>query len=335
MFCVCQGTTCTYISHSCFPVLYQFSSRKIWFRSKHLLLLLRPVSLTQISCLCQPMLTPKCGVVPLQSTVVSGTTRSQCAYTSSPFAISSPVQMKTSSQTSSPIIAASRVSSMEPLSASSSKPYVIPTGLPSGNYSLASCSDPTLPNPDSPDYITKCLYSNCQQVKANVVTYWQDYQKTGDTGTFLDQFAYYVGPTNGMYCDAEYSLLDCTDAGVCTSYNWPGGWLLMSEVIQFTQFYRTIYQGFANNYATTLGLCADFGKTFSPVDDTSTIWQKVLIAIAGLFGGQIVASIFRKLLFNTITELAEANSEYITQLKLFTSNVASGGSTIGINLDIP
>lgn len=183
--------------------------------------------------------------------------------------------------------------------------------------------------------MTKCAYVNCQEIKANAITYWQDFQKTGETGTFLDQFAYYMGPTNGMDCDAEYSLLDCTDAGDCTSYNWPGGWLLMREVIQFTQFYRMIYQGFANNYATTLGLCANFGTTFAPVDDASTLWQKILIAIAGLFGGQIVASIFRKILFYTIGELAEANGEYITQLKLFTSNVAAGGAGIGINLDIP
>lgn len=86
----------------------------------------------------------------------------------------------------------------------------------------------------------------------------------------------------------------------------------MREVIQFTQFYRTIYQGFANNFATTLALCTEFGKTFSPVDDTSTLWQKILTAIAGLFGGQILASIFRKLLFYTIGRLAEENSEYIT-----------------------
>ena len=111
--------------------------------------------------------------------------------------------------------------------------------------------------------------------------------------------------------------------------------MLTREVIQFTQFYRTIHQGFANNFATTLGLCSAFGKTFSPVDDTSTLWQKVLIAIAGLFGGQIIASIFRKILFFTVSELAAANAEYITQLKLFTSNVASGGATIGINLDVP
>ena len=280
-------------------------------------------------CVCQGT------TLPLQSTVISGTTRSQCAYTSSPFAIITPTQMKTSSQQSSPMVAASGSSSMTSLSPSSSKPYVIPTNLPSGNYSLASCANPILPNPNEPDYLTKCLYSNCQEVKANALTYWQDYQTAGDPGAFLDQFAYYMGPTNGMYCDAEYSLLDCTDAGVCTSYNWPGGWLLIREVIQFTQFYRTIYQGFANNYATTLGLCTEFGKTFSPVDDTSTLWQKVLIAIAGLFGGQILASIFRKLLFYTIGQLAEENSEYITQLKLFNSNVASGGATIGINLDIP
>lgn len=111
--------------------------------------------------------------------------------------------------------------------------------------------------------------------------------------------------------------------------------MLMREMIQFTQFYRTIYQGFANNFDTTLGLCSAFGKTFAPVDDTSTLWQKVLIAIAGLFGGQIIASIFRKILFSTVSALAEANAEYITQLKLFTSNVASGGAGIGINLDVP
>ena len=221
------------------------------------------------------------------------------------------------------------------MSVSSSQPYTIPTGLPSGNYSLASCANPLLPNPDSPDYITKCGYSSCQEVKGNGIAYWQDYQKTGNTGTFLDQFAYYMGPTNGMYCDAEYSTDDCTQAGVCTSYNWPGGWLLISEVVQFTQFYRSLYQGFANNFETTLGLCAPFADTFAPVSDTSTLWQKVLIAIAGLFGGQIIASIFRKILFNTAEELAKENAEYITQLKLFTGNVATGGAAIGINLDIP
>lgn len=60
-----------------------------------------------------------------------------------------------------------------------------------------------------------------------------------------------------------------------------------------------------------------------------------MVAIAGLFGGQILASIMRKLLFYTVSKLAEENSEYITQLKLFTSNIASGGATIGINLDVP
>lgn len=109
----------------------------------------------------------------------------------------------------------------------------------------------------------------------------------------------------------------------------------MSEVVQFTQFYRSLYQGFSNNFETTLGLCSPFADTFAPVTETSTLWQKVLIAIAGLFGGQIIASIFRKILFFTINELAEANSEYITQLKLFTSNIATGGAAIGINLDVP
>ena len=219
--------------------------------------------------------------------------------------------------------------------ASSSIPYSIPTGLPSGNYSLASCANAILPDPDSPDYMTKCAYANCQEVKANAITYWQDYQNAGSSGTFLDQVSYYMGPTNGMYCDTEYSVLGCADAYPCTTYNWPAGWMLMREVIQFTQFYRTIYQGFANNYATTLGLSAAFGSEFAPVDEASTLWQKVLIAIAGLFGGQIIASIFRKILFYTVNELAAENAEYITQLKLFTSNIASGGATIGINLDVP
>ena len=107
----------------------------------------------------------------------------------------------------------------------------------------------------------------------------------------------------------------------------------MREVIQFTQFYRTIYQGFASNYATTLGLCTVFGKTFSPVDNTSTLWQKILTAIAGLFGGQILAQIFRKILFVVVAKLAEENAEFITQLKLFTTNLASGGAAIGINLN--
>ena len=179
--------------------------------------------------------------------VSSAAGESQSAYTSSSLATSTPTETKMSPPESSPWIAATRSSLVIDSSASISRPYVIPTGLPSGNYSLADCSNPILPNPDSPDYITKCLYSNCQQVKANAITYWQEHQKMGQNGTILDQFAYYLGPTNGMYCDTEYSLLGCTDAGACTSYNYPGGWLLMREVIQFTQFYRTIYQGFANN----------------------------------------------------------------------------------------
>ena len=107
----------------------------------------------------------------------------------------------------------------------------------------------------------------------------------------------------------------------------------MREVIQFTQFYRTIYQGFATNYATTLALCTVFGKTFSPIDTTSNLWQKVLTAIAGLFGGQILANIMRKLLLVATTRLAEENAEFVTQIKLFTTNLASGGAAIGINLN--
>ena len=253
---------------------------------------------------------------------------SQIARISPSLNTSSPTPTSLSSQTSAPIVASIVSSSARPSSL---------FGSPSGNYSLANCANSLLPNPDSPDYMTKCGYSNCQAIKTDAITYWHHAQapKNGLPITFLDQITYYMGPTNGMYCDAEYSLLGCTDAGACTSYNWPGAWLLVREMIQFTQFYRTIYQGFAGNYATTLGLCTVFGKTFSPVDQTDTLWEKILTAIAGLFGGQMLAVIFRKILFFTIGELAAENAEYITQLKLFTTNIASGGAAIGINLNQP
>ena len=286
-----------------------------------------PASITTMFCVCQGI------TLPLLSTVASSF---RCAYTSSPFPAKKPVQVKTYSQTPSPIVAATGSSSIKPLSVSISRPYVAPTDLPPGNYSLASCSNSVLLNPDHPEETIKCLYADCQEIKAKAIAYWKDYQKAGNPGSFLDQFASYMRPTtDGMYCDVEYSLVQCTDPGDCTSYNWPAGWMLTTEVIRFTQFYRKIYDGFDHNFAPTLGLCYEFGKTLAPVDVQSTLWQKILIAIAGLFGGQILASIFRKILLTLAKTFAEANAEIITQVKLFTTNLASAGANIGVNLDEP
>lgn len=111
--------------------------------------------------------------------------------------------------------------------------------------------------------------------------------------------------------------------------------MLALEVDAFTQFYRTIFEGFDYNFGITSDLADEFCTTFAPVTETNTLWTKILIAIAGAFGGQILGIILRKTLLSVATEWAEANPELITQAKLFASNLAIAGGNIGVNLDVP
>lgn len=118
-------------------------------------------------------------------------------------------------------------------------------------------------------------------------------------------------------------------------YDWPGAWLLALEVDAYTKFYRTIFSGFDYNFGITDGLAGEFCDTFAPVTETSTLWTKILIALAGAFDGQILGMILRKTLLTLATKWAEDNPKLITQSKLFASNLAIAGGTIGVNLDIP
>lgn len=193
-------------------------------------------------------------------------------------------------------------------------------------------------------FIEKCTYADCQGVKANALDQWQAYSGTNGDLSFLDIILASFGPVgdSGWYCAAEYEDT-CSSSAVCTDvtwgtervYDWPGAWLLALEVDAFTQFYRTIFEGFDYNFGITSDLADEFCTTFAPVTETNTLWTKILIAIAGAFGGQILGIILRKTLLSVATEWAEANPELITQAKLFASNLAIAGGNIGVNLDVP
>lgn len=212
-----------------------------------------------------------------------------------------------------------------------------------GNYTLARCTDPVLADLSVP-FIEKCTYADCQGVKANALDQWQAYSGTNGDLSFLDIILASFGPVgdSGWYCAAEYEDT-CSSSAVCTDvtwgtervYDWPGAWLLALEVDAFTQFYRTIFEGFDYNFGITSDLADEFCTTFAPVTETNTLWTKILIAIAGAFGGQILGIILRKTLLSVATEWAEANPELITQAKLFASNLAIAGGNIGVNLDVP
>lgn len=118
-------------------------------------------------------------------------------------------------------------------------------------------------------------------------------------------------------------------------YDWPGAWLLALEVDAFTQFYRSIFEGFDYNFGITTNLAGEFCDTFAPITETNTLWAKILIALAGAFGGQILGAILRKTLLLAAAKWAGENPELITQSKLFASNIAIAGGNIGVNLDVP
>ena len=211
-----------------------------------------------------------------------------------------------------------------------------------GNYTLARCTAPILADLTVP-FIEKCAFADCQGVKANALAQWQAYPTDGDL-SFLDIVGASLGPVGdaGWYCAAQYEDT-CSSSAVCTDvtwgtervYDWPGAWLLALEIDAFTQFYRTIFEGFDYNFGITTPLAGEFCLTFAPVTETSTLWTKIFIALAGAFGGQILGIILRKTLLLAAERWALANPELITQSKLFASNLAIAGGNMGVNLDVP
>ena len=215
--------------------------------------------------------------------------------------------------------------------------------ISAGNYTLARCTDPALANLEVP-FVEKCTYADCQGVKANALAQWQAYNATNGDLSFLDIVLASFGPVgdSGWYCAAQYEDT-CSSSAVCTDmtwgaervYDWPGAWLLALEVDAFTQFYRSIFEGFDYNFGISNALAGEFCDTFAPVTETSTLWTKILIALVGTFGGQILGIILRKTLLAALTNWAATNPELITQSKLLISNLAIAGAAMGINLDVP
>lgn len=223
---------------------------------------------------------------------------------------------------------------------------ITPSALASsvaGNYTVARCTDTILTDISVP-FVEKCAYADCQGVKANALAQWQAYSISNGDLSFLDIILASFGPVgdSGWYCAAEYED-SCSSSTACTDmtwgeereYDWPGAWLLALEVDAFTKFYRSIFEGFDYNFGVTDGLAGEFCDTFAPVTETSTLWTKIIIALAGAFGGQILGIILRKTLLLAAEKWAVDNPELITQSKLFASNLAIAGGNIGVNLDIP
>ena len=267
-------------------------------------------------CVCQgtslPLLTPTATDEP-----------SGCAYTTLP-----------PSDVAASEIAAAYAAITAP-STTASQGCAISTLAP-GNSSLAKCDDPVLTDPNIPSYPVKCEDADCQGVKKNALEQWQAYQDCGSygNGSFLDRVAYSIGPSQGMYCTTEGS--DTCESGDCThNYNSPGGWLLAREIVGFTAYHRTISDYLFYTAFITDTAISTFSSTIAKVETTDTLWEKIGTAIAGLFGGQLLGVIVRKVLFGIAEKSAAANAEYVTQSKLFSSNIALSGTNIGVNLIVP
>ena len=194
--------------------------------------------------------------------------------------------------------------------------------------------------------IEQCIYADCQGVKANALAQWHAYNAINDGNgdlSFLDIVLQSFGPVGdaGWYCAAQYEDT-CESPKVCTDmtwgekrvYDWPGAWLLALEIDTFTQFYRTIFQGFDFSFGISDALAGEFCQTFAPVTATNTLWEKIIIANASAFGGQILGMLLRKIIIEVAAVWAAANAEVITQFKLFTSNLALAIGNMGVNLDV-
>ncbi|KAG8527336.1 uncharacterized protein KY384_007488 [Bacidia gigantensis] len=232
--------------------------------------------------------------------------------------------------------------------------------LPSGSSTISAtssvspdsrhCTDKILTDPNVPTYMEKCEYAGCVAARDKGVQQWRDYEKQGKPGggVFVLRLANsWNGPAD-FYCDVDSTK--CPGEN-CEDVANPGAWLVQREISAFTAYHTQIYDFLFSTAFLTDTQLSLFSKAIATVPIEDNLWAKIAVAVskshdplrqgadmqkvAGLFGGQILGAIVRSSIFKLNAVAAAANGEYITQSKLFASNIALSGANIGVNLNSP